>query len=176
MRLKHTSTFGVRIYRRDSMLINHVDRMDTHLASSVLQVSQEVDVDGGWPLEVMLPNGMVGEMVLYEGAWLRHGRPMRFKGTEFANIFSHFAPLAWKGPKTDTVEVPWGYGYAKGRCTTLADEDPRGACNVDAKYEPYEQELVFGRAGSKGAMEASDKNYADVDYSGPGGNSAHAEL
>ena len=183
MRLKHTSTFGVRIYRRDSMLINHVDRMDTHLASAVLQISQEVDADGGWPLEVMLPDGMVGEvylqpgeMVLYEGAWLRHGRPMRFKGTEFANIFSHFAPLAWKGPKSDSVEVPWGYGYAKGRCTTLADEDPRGACKVDAKYEPHEQELVFGRAGSKGAMETSDKNYADVDYSGPGGNSAHAEL
>jgi hypothetical protein len=38
MRLRHTSTFGVRVYRRDSMLINHVDRMDTHLASAVLQV------------------------------------------------------------------------------------------------------------------------------------------
>ena len=38
MRLRHTSTYGVRIYRRDSMLIDHVDRMDTHLASAVLQV------------------------------------------------------------------------------------------------------------------------------------------
>jgi len=53
-----------------------------------------VDEDGGWPLEVLLPHGRVGEvylqageMVLYEGAWLRHGRPMRFKGGEFANIF-----------------------------------------------------------------------------------------
>jgi hypothetical protein len=43
---------------------------------------------------VLLPHGRVGEvylqpgeMVLYEGAWLRHGRPMRFKGDEFANIF-----------------------------------------------------------------------------------------
>ena len=84
------------------MLIDHVDRMDTHLArwllhaiscstrvtcgcwivggSAVLQVHQEVDSDGGWPLEVLLPDGNVGEvylqpgeMVLYEGAWLRHG-------------------------------------------------------------------------------------------------------
>ena len=38
MRLRHTSTFGVRVYRRGSMLIDHVDRMDTHLASAVLQV------------------------------------------------------------------------------------------------------------------------------------------
>lgn len=56
------------------------------LAPQVLQVHQEVDEDGGWPLEVLLPHGRVGEvylqpgeMVLYEGAWLRHGRPMRFK-------------------------------------------------------------------------------------------------
>ena len=34
LRLKHTSTFGIRVYRRGSMLIDHVDRMDTHLASA----------------------------------------------------------------------------------------------------------------------------------------------
>ena len=104
VRLRHTSTFGVRVYRRDSMLINHVDRMDTHLASAVLQIHQEVDDDGGWPLEVLLPDGRAaevylqpGEMVLYEGAW-PCGRPMRFKGTEFA-LFSSLAPLDWRGPQ-----------------------------------------------------------------------------
>jgi len=97
--LKHTSTFGVRIYKRDSMLINHVDRADTHLASAVLQVAQE-GVEEGWPLEVLMNDGTTlevylqpGEMVLYEGARLFHGRPMRFKGDSFANVFSHFAPL-----------------------------------------------------------------------------------
>jgi hypothetical protein len=102
MRVRHTSTYGVRIYARDSMLINHVDRVDTHLASAVIQVDQEVDEDGGWPLEVLLGNRTVGEvylqpgeMVLYEGAWLRHGRPMRFKGESFSNIFTHFAPFDW---------------------------------------------------------------------------------
>merc|ERR1711988_1930931 len=94
--LTHTSTFGVRIYHRGSMLIDHVDRADTHLASAVIQIAQEVDEDGGWPLEVLDDEGNAyevflqpGEMVLYEGARLRHGRPMRFQGTEFANIFSH---------------------------------------------------------------------------------------
>ena len=38
LQLRHTSTYGVRVYHRGSMLINHVDRMDTHLASAVLQV------------------------------------------------------------------------------------------------------------------------------------------
>ena len=55
LQLRHTSTYGVRVYHRGSMLINHVDRMDTHLASAVLQVSQDVDEDGGWPLNVLLP-------------------------------------------------------------------------------------------------------------------------
>ena len=84
LRLKHTSTFGIRVYRRGSMLIDHVDRMDTHLASAVIQVDQKVDENGGWPLELLLANGTVaevytqpGEVILYEGAWLRHGRPMR---------------------------------------------------------------------------------------------------
>jgi hypothetical protein len=56
MKLRHTSTFGLRIYRRDSMLINHIDRQDTHIASAVLQVGQIIDKDGGWPLEVVHPH------------------------------------------------------------------------------------------------------------------------
>ena len=101
--LTHTSTFGVRIYKENNMLINHVDRADTHLASAVLQVAQSGDA--GWPLEVIGADGETyevylqpGEMVLYEGARLFHGRPMRFQGSWFANIFSHFAPLGYKGP------------------------------------------------------------------------------
>lgn len=53
---------------------------------------------------MLLPNKTTGEvylqpgqMVLYEGAWLRHGRPMRFKGDMFANIFTHFSPIDWRG-------------------------------------------------------------------------------
>jgi prolyl 4-hydroxylase len=37
-----------------------------------------------------------GEMVLYEGARLNHGRPMRLKGKAFGNIFTHFAPMVRK--------------------------------------------------------------------------------
>merc|ERR1712039_15286 len=38
--LYHTTTFGVRIYRRGSFLVNHLDRQKTHIASAVLQVAQ----------------------------------------------------------------------------------------------------------------------------------------
>ena len=102
--LQHTATYGIRVYPRDSMLINHVDREDTHLASAVLQVDQTVDPDGGWPLEVLQPDGLPcevylqpGEMVLYEGARIKHGRPLRFNGDAFANVFSHFRPDNWHG-------------------------------------------------------------------------------
>mmetsp|Transcript_50906 Transcript_50906/g.142458 ORF Transcript_50906/g.142458 Transcript_50906/m.142458 type:complete len:406 (+) Transcript_50906:162-1379(+) len=105
--LKHTSTFGARIYRRHTMLLNHVDRRDSHLASAVLQVHQEVDEDAGWPLEIIDEDGnchevylQPGEMVLYEGGKFQHGRPMRLRGNMFANIFTHFAPIDWHGPYT----------------------------------------------------------------------------
>lgn len=99
-RLRHTSTYGMRVYRRHAMLLNHVDRRDTHLVSAVLQVAQACDPDGGWPIEVLEDDGGVhevylqpGQMLLYEGARLRHGRPMRFRGRWFGNIFTHFAPV-----------------------------------------------------------------------------------
>jgi len=105
--LHHTATYGVRIYQRESMLITHVDRMETHIASVVLQIDQKTDPGGGWPLEVLKADGEVcevylqaGEMVLYEGARIRHGRPMRFRGDLFANTFVHFSPMTWHGEST----------------------------------------------------------------------------
>ena len=44
--------------------------------------------------------------VLYEGARIHHGRPMRLKGDEFGNIFTHFAPLDWQGPGRVTEHNP----------------------------------------------------------------------
>jgi len=119
MRLRHTATFGIRIYRRESMLINHLDRKDTHLASAILQVAQTTDKEGGWPVEVVHPHKpgvsevylQPGEMLLYEGARLAHGRPMRFQGEEFANVFSHFAPEGyrpderWRNPFLDETKA-----------------------------------------------------------------------
>ncbi|KAK3251858.1 hypothetical protein CYMTET_38820 [Cymbomonas tetramitiformis] len=102
-RLVHTATYGLRIYRRDSMLLTHVDRAETHLASAILQIDQKSDE--GWPLEVLTPAGdpfevflRAGEMLLYEGGRIRHGRPARYNGSEFVNVFTHFCPLDWQGP------------------------------------------------------------------------------
>lgn len=126
MPLKHTATYGVRTYHRGNVLIDHVDRHDTHVASAVLQMSQHTDVGGGWPLEVMLPNDAVGEvylqpgeLVLYEGAWLRHGRPMKFRGRNFSNVFAHFRPSDWE--ETRINQGKEYYGVPSDRFTTIAD-------------------------------------------------------
>lgn len=105
MKLEHEATYGIRIYRRGAVLMDHIDVMETHIASGVLQVGQMAEE--GWPLEVINPNmpGRIevylqpGEIVLYEGARLQHGRPMRFNGDEFANIFTHFSPPHWRGTR-----------------------------------------------------------------------------
>lgn len=114
MPLLHAATYGVRVYRRGSMLLNHIDRSDTHMASAVLQLRQRADIDGGWPLEVWSENGecnevylQPGEMVLYEGGKFLHGRPMRFKGDDFSNVFSHFHPIRWTGPGSPSFQPPW---------------------------------------------------------------------
>eukprot|EP00928_Gymnodinium_smaydae_P024858 TRINITY_DN1999_c0_g1_i1.p1 TRINITY_DN1999_c0_g1~~TRINITY_DN1999_c0_g1_i1.p1 ORF type:complete len:424 (+),score=34.83 TRINITY_DN1999_c0_g1_i1:80-1351(+) len=130
--MEHTMTYGVRTYRRGNVLIDHVDRKDTHIASAVLQFSQSVDVNAGWPLEVLLPNGRVGEvylqpgeMVLYEGAWLMHGRPQVFRGENFSNVFSHFRPRDWIS--TGHLAGNRYYGVPSDRLTTLADEGIRNS-------------------------------------------------
>lgn len=39
-KLKSTSCYGVRHYYRDSVLANHVDRIDTHVISGIINVAQ----------------------------------------------------------------------------------------------------------------------------------------
>ena len=41
-RLKNSAIYGIRVYRRGSMLHNHVDRSDTHIISAIVNVAQQV--------------------------------------------------------------------------------------------------------------------------------------
>ena len=77
-----------------------MDRLDTHAISAIINVAQDVDED--WPLYIEGLDGKVhsivmkpGEMILYEGAKLIHGRPTKFVGNYFANMFVHFRPTTW---------------------------------------------------------------------------------
>ena len=77
----------------------HVDTVNTHVVSAIINVDQEVERD--WPLLIhdhednehniiMKP----GDMVLYESAKLLHGRPQAFVGKHYDNIFIHYKPTS----------------------------------------------------------------------------------
>lgn len=93
--LEPTYVYGIRRYLNTSILVPHRDRGETHVASCILNIAQ--DVDEPWPLliedhayrrhQVYLEPG---EMLFYEGARLLHGRPQPLKGREFANMFIHY--------------------------------------------------------------------------------------
>lgn len=94
-RLKSTYAYGMRIYHRGATLQLHRDRIETHVVGAILNIHQETDED--WALEIddhsYKRHSIVlrpGEMLLYEGAKLLHGRPTPFRGKCFVNHFCHF--------------------------------------------------------------------------------------
>jgi prolyl 4-hydroxylase len=103
--LELTSIYGVRKYTNGSVLRMHVDTINTHVVSAIINVDQELDED--WPLlildhedkehEVLMKPG---DMVLYESAKLLHGRPTAMVGSHYDNIFIHYKPTS-----------NWEYGW-----------------------------------------------------------------
>ena len=97
--LEPSAAYGLRDYQRGNTLRMHVDRVATHIVSSVLQVAQ--DVDAPWPLTVRCAGAdhqvylEPGQMVLYEGAACAHGRPEPLNGRSFVNLFVHYKPVDW---------------------------------------------------------------------------------
>ncbi|CAD5118666.1 unnamed protein product [Dimorphilus gyrociliatus] len=106
-KLEQTAFYGIREYHKGAVLRNHVDRVSTHVISTILQIHQELEKDD-WYLEVVEFDGTrkevrleAGEMLLYESAKLIHGRPKLFNGRIFANAFLHFRPVSDWNYKAD---------------------------------------------------------------------------
>ena len=73
-----------RKYTNGSVLRMHVDTVNTHVVSAIINVDQDVDED--WPLLILDHDDnehtlimKPGDMVLYESAKLLHGRPGKYK-------------------------------------------------------------------------------------------------
>ncbi|MEO1747760.1 MAG: hypothetical protein AAFR27_03930 [Pseudomonadota bacterium] len=99
--LKKAACYGIRVYQPRSYLYNHIDRARTHVVSSTICVDRRLDKD--WPLYIEDLDGNPcevsiepGEMVFFEGALLKHGRPYPLEGEYYANIFLHYTPLDWE--------------------------------------------------------------------------------
>ncbi|WP_020560752.1 prolyl hydroxylase family protein [Thiofilum flexile] len=98
LELKPSAIYGIREYQRGATLKMHVDRIDTHQVSMIINVAQQVDQD--WFLHIADHKGKIhkvtmqpGDVIFYESARLQHGRPEPLEGEYYANIFAHTAPL-----------------------------------------------------------------------------------
>jgi len=75
--LSPTSMYGIRVYKENSILAPHVDRLPL-VTSAIINVAQDVDED--WPLEVIGHDGVSynvtmapGDMLMYESHSVIHG-------------------------------------------------------------------------------------------------------
>jgi hypothetical protein len=98
--LERTDLYGMRVYKKGMFLENHVDRVATHVISTIMHVADSDDHH--WPLEIQDHQGTFhnvtiapGEMVLYESSTCPHGRPSKFEGEYYVNCFAHFRPKDW---------------------------------------------------------------------------------
>jgi hypothetical protein len=95
--LMYAACYGIRVYQPGSYLYSHTDRM-THIVSSTICVDHRLS--NQWPLYIEDLEGRPheisvepGEMVFFEGARLKHGRPYPLDGEYYANIFVHYTPI-----------------------------------------------------------------------------------
>ena len=93
------------LYKNGNYLRHHVDRVQTHAVSAILQLDQ-VGMNNEWPLEIYdherKLHRMVtrpGDMILYESASAIHGRPSIIDASRegyFANAFLQMVFCNWE--------------------------------------------------------------------------------
>jgi prolyl 4-hydroxylase len=93
--------YGIRSYKRGSILTSHTDNIATHHVSSIIIVDKQVDKD--WPLDIQDHEGNwhkiytePGDMILYESATNLHGRTEPFEGEYYRNFFLHYTLADYK--------------------------------------------------------------------------------
>jgi len=109
VKLTPSIAYGMRIYKNVSALLMHIDKIDTHVISSIVHVDHEYDDDNRpWPIEIEDHDGNVaaidlkpGQMLLYESAKCMHGRPKVFYGKYYSSVFVHYRPAVWSMVETD---------------------------------------------------------------------------
>ena len=97
IKLLPTYVYGVRTYLDGAILNSHKDRKETHIIGTIINIDQKVRED--WYLEIEDHQKNIhkillepGEMIFYESATLKHGRPEPFSGDYYSNVFCHYMP------------------------------------------------------------------------------------
>jgi len=91
--------YGVREYGPGSILNWHRDRVDSHILSCIIHVSDKSN--SPWPLDFVDHEGKhheitfkPGEMLLYESL-CPHARQQPFDGEYYRNTYYHWRPSTW---------------------------------------------------------------------------------
>ena len=118
--IEPTSTYGIRVYYKNSTLATHVDRIESHILSVVYcvdakysdphapvwKMEADPDLTGQHATVEVKP----GQIFYYESAKLAHGRPTVLQGDYSAHIFVHYRPVGWNYQNVDRVYgVPPGW-------------------------------------------------------------------
>jgi hypothetical protein len=101
MKLNPWGAYGFRLYRNESTLFMHIDRMQTHIISFILHIDSSDDAEP-WPIFIEDFNGNTheviltpGDMLFYESSKCFHGRPRKLNGSWYSSIFVHYTPHEW---------------------------------------------------------------------------------
>lgn len=97
--IEQTDLYGMRQYEAGARLLTHVDRINTHAVSLIVNIAQG-NLTQPWTVEVydhadrlhevqMEP----GSIVYYESAKALHGRNTPLAGGYYANLFTHYRPI-----------------------------------------------------------------------------------
>ena len=96
--LSHVATYGIREYKKGSSLDNHYDKINTHVISAIIHL----DSDKPWELYIedhnFKPHKITmeyGDIVFYESTTCLHGRPTKYEGEYYRNMYVHFKPERW---------------------------------------------------------------------------------
>ena len=122
--LRPTASYGLRTFGPGQGIDLHVERVATHVVSSLIVVDLDVDepfmmtlADAGRTHRLALG---VGQMILYEGARLPHGHLEPLRGRSATVLLLHYAPQDWTFDETELVRrgVVGGLIDANGALTT----------------------------------------------------------
>jgi hypothetical protein len=129
-----------------------VDHAETHVASAVLLVAQ--DVDQPWPLVLEDAQGRrhdvvlePGDAVLYEGARLPHYRDRPLAGRCYAALFLHYRPRWWsytpqRVAALDQMSRPLALSYGRQEPVAPAAAMSRGYLAFQPDYGGWNNILL----------------------------------
>ena len=97
--IEQTDMYGIRQYESGARLLTHVDRINTHAVSLIVNIAQG-NLTRPWTVEVYDHANRLhevvmepGDIVYYESAKALHGRNTPLAGGYYANIFTHYRPI-----------------------------------------------------------------------------------